>query len=122
MTTISHIMKYQDKKERDDTVKKFIITLKEESEILESIITLLESSGIIEVEEVQKSPKKQTHTGIGIIAIDEETGEEVPFESIQQASRVLKISHVDIKSHLDSHESICGYYFKKKHNKPLKFK
>lgn len=103
-------------------MKKFIITLKEESEILESIITLLESNGIIEVEEVQKSPKKQTHKGIRIIAIDEETGEEIPFESIQQASRVLKISHVEIKEHLDTYTSIHGYYFKQKRDKSLKLK
>lgn len=103
-------------------MKKFIITLKDDNvELLENIIELLESHGIIEVEEVQ-SPKKQTHKGIGIIAIDEETGEEIEFDSIQQASHVLKISHLDIKEYLDTRKSIRGYYFKQKRNKPLKLK
>lgn len=102
-------------------MKKFIITLKEESELLESIITLLESNGIIEVEEVQSS-KKQRVKGIGIIAIDEETGEEIEFDSIQQASRILEISHVDIKNHLDTRKNLQGYYFYRKHEKPLKLK
>ena len=102
-------------------MKKFIITLKDNVELLESTIELLESNGVIEVEEV-KTTKKQTHKGIGIIAIDEETGEEIEFDSIQQASRVLKISHVDIKEHLDTYTSIYGYYFKQKRDKSLKLK
>lgn len=102
-------------------MKKFIITLKDNVELLESIIELLESNGVIEVEEV-KTTKKQTHKGIGIIVIDEETGEEIEFDSIQQASHVLKISHLDIKECLDTRKSIRGYYFKRKHEKALKLK
>lgn len=102
-------------------MKKFIITLKDNVELLESIIELLESNGIIEVEEVQ-SPKKQTHKGIGIVAIDEETRETIEFDSITQASYVLKISSADIREYLDTCQSVNGYYFEQKRKKGLKLK
>ena len=101
-------------------MKKFIITLKEESELLESIITLLESNEIIEVEEVQSS-KKPNFNCIKVIAIDIETEEELEFDSIQQASEFIGCSPSKMASKLNSKESFCGYYWYKvresKHSK-----
>ena len=92
-------------------MKKFIITLKEESELLESIITLLESNGIIEVEEVQT--KKQNHHTVKVIAIDEETREEIEFDSIQQASDFADTNPTRLAKQLDTKEPFKGYYWYK---------
>ena len=92
-------------------MKKFIITLKEESELLESIIELLESSGIIEVEEVQKV--KQNHYTVKVIAIDEETGETIEFDSIQQASDFVDTNPTRLAKQLDTRKPFKGYYWRK---------
>ena len=95
-------------------MKKFIVTLKEDSELLESVMELLESHGIIEVEEVQKSPKKQIHTGgTKVVGVNVETGQEVEFNSITQASEFIGCYPSKIASYLDTREPFCGYVWYK---------
>ena len=97
-------------------MKKFIITLKEESEILESIITLLESNGIIEVEEVKQ---KHNCNCIGVVGIDEVTKEKIEFDTIKKASEFIDVSATMLAKQLDTKKAFKGYYWYKVHNSKL---
>lgn len=89
---------------------KYIITVPEDS-VLPDVLELLAEQGVIELEEVVE--QKKPSVGIGIVAVDVTTGEQLEFNSIKEASQELGCYPGKIAQVLDKKEMFYGYYWYK---------